>query len=100
MAMLMMHMAISGIVIMAIMAIMVISVMANGIFWMAIRGIQLKGTTKTSSVVLKSLQLDLSFRHYQHFCDFVIFTPFVQCRSANFLRKISQKLVHPMTNNF
>ena len=46
MAMLMTHMAIAGMAKMAIMAIMVTSVMANGKFSMAVRGIQLKGTQK------------------------------------------------------
>ena len=46
MAMLMTPMAIAGMAKMAIMAIMVTSVMANGNFSMAVRGIQLKGTKK------------------------------------------------------
>ena len=46
MAMLMTPMAIAGMAKMAIMAIMVTSVMANGLFSMAVRGIQLKSTTK------------------------------------------------------
>ena len=46
MAMLMTPMAIAGMAKMAIMAIMVTSVMANGNFSMAVRGIHLKGTQK------------------------------------------------------
>ena len=52
MAMLMTPMAIAGMAKTAIMAILVTSVMDNGNFSMAVRGIQLQGTTKTSSIVL------------------------------------------------
>ena len=52
MAMLITPMAIAGMAKLAIMAIMVTSVMTNGNFSMVIRGIQLKATQKTSSVVL------------------------------------------------
>ena len=54
MAMLMTPMAIARMAKIAIMAIMVTSVMANGKFSMAVRGIQLKVTTQTSSVVVNS----------------------------------------------
>ena len=44
-----------------------------------------------SSVVLNSHQSDIPFRHYQHFCDFVIFTPLSPCKNVKSLRPISQK---------
>ena len=51
----------------------------------------------TSSVMLDSHQSDLSFRHYQYFCDFVIFTEFLQCKNANSLKQILQNNVNAMT---
>ena len=56
MVMLMLPMAISGMAKIAIMAILAIIAMANGIFYMVIRDIQLKSTQETSSVVLDSIQ--------------------------------------------
>ena len=50
--------------------------------------------------MLDSYQSNLPFRHYQHLCDVVIFTPFLQCKNADSLWQILQKLVHPMTKVF
>ena len=93
------HMAIAEMAKMAILVNMATILMANGNFIMAIRGIQLK-SIKNSSVMLNLYELDFLFRRYQKFCDFVNFTPFLQCKNCDTLKPILQKLLHLMTNNF
>ena len=99
-AKLMTQITIAKMVKMAISAIMAIIAIAIGNFSMALRGIQLKSINKTSSVMLKSYRSDLLFRGYQKNCNFVIFTPFLQCKNVDSLRPILQKLVYHVTKNF
>ena len=80
------HMAIAEMAQIAILAIMATIVMANDTFSMAIRSLQLKSLNKTSSVMLNSYESDFLFRCYQHFCDYVIFTQFLQCKNGDFAK--------------
>ena len=73
--------------------------MVVGVINMAIStGYPVKEHKNTSSVVLDSYKADLPVKYYQHFCDFVTFTPFLQCEHADSMKPILQKMVNPLTD--